>query len=209
MTTLGRSHKMLKYFAATFSLLASSTMAATMPRNAAKILHTAKTQIQRRPALAHGIVGFFLFGASDAFAQQIEASKMTTRISKKASNEETSAQPSCITFSMDHFDMIRLMSAGTVGAFFGGCVYPFAYKRLDLIWKGKDVISIAKKSLLEVFTVGVFANSVSMGARGLLTGKNPIDVIVSIFMRIFTEDVCTQFAYLLLLQLVSRVGRNA
>ena len=67
--------------------------------------------------------------------------------------------------------------------FFGGCVYPFAYKRLDLIWKGKDVISIAKKSLLEVFTVGVFANSVSMGARGLLTGKNPIDVIVSIFMR--------------------------
>jgi len=107
---------------------------------------------------------------------------MTSRISKKASNEETSAQPACITFSMDHFDMIRLLSAGTVGAFFGGCVYPFAYKRLDLIWKGKDVMSIAKKSLLEVFTVGVFANSVSMGARGLLTGKNPIDVIVSIFM---------------------------
>ena len=173
---------MPKYFAATFSLLASSTMAATMPRHAAKILHTAKTHIQRRPALAHGIVGFVLFGASDAFAQQIEASKMTHHISKKASNEET-AQTFCITFSMDQFDMIRLLSAGTVGAFFGGCVYPFAYKRLDLIWKGKDVISIAKKSLLEVFTVGVFANSVSMGARGLLTGKNPIDVIVSIFMR--------------------------
>ncbi len=163
-------------------------MAATMhTKFAAKMLHKAKTQIQRKPFLAHGIVGFVLFGASDAFAQQIEASvkqgdKMTNRIGKKASNEDTLAQPSFITFSMDHFDVIRFLSSGTVGAFFGGCVYPFAYKRLDLIWKGKDVISIAKKSLLEVFTVGVFANSVSMCARGVLTGKNPIDVIVSMFM---------------------------
>lgn len=194
---------MPKHFAAAFSLLATSTVAAIMPRHAARMILNAKNQIQRRPALAHGIVGFVLFGASDAFAQQIEASvkqgdKMTTRTSKIGSTEETSGQPSCINFSMDHFDMIRFLSAGTVGAFFGGCVYPFAYKRLDLIWKGKDVISIAKKSLLEVFTVGIFANSVSMGARGLLTGKNPIEVLSHVWeeMRDVTfNDLRVWFPY--------------
>ena len=194
---------MPKYFAATFSLLASSTMAAPMPRHIAKMLHSAKNQIQRRPALAHGIVGFTLFGASDAFAQQIEGSvkqgdTMTSRTGNKASKEETPANHSCITLNMDHFDMIRFLSAGTIGAFFGGCVYPFAYRRLDILWKGKDAVSIAKKSLIEVFTVGIFANSVSMGARGLLTGKNPRDVCIHVWdeMRDVTlNDLRVWFPY--------------
>ncbi len=179
-------------------------MAATMPRHAAKMLHNARNHIQRRPALAHGIVGFILFGGSDAFAQQIEGSAkrgentMTSSTSKKASKEETFAHSSRITLTMDHFDVIRYLSAGTVGAFFGGWVYPFAYRRLDLIWKGRDVISVAKKSLLEVFTVGIFANSVSMGARGLLTGKNPRDVCLHVWeeMRDVTfNDLRVWFPY--------------
>ncbi len=181
-------------------------MAATMPRHAAKMFHSAKNQIQRRPALAHGVVGFILFGASDAFAQQIEGSvkqgeMMTSRTSKKASKEETTAYHSCITLNMDNFDMIRFLSAGSIGAFFGGCVYPFAYRRLDLLWKGKDVVSIAKKSLLEVFTVGIFANSVSIGARGLLTGKNPREVCLHVWeeMRDVTfNDLRVWFPYNLL-----------
>lgn len=166
-------------------LLIMSTASAAFSRYATKIFHGMKGQIQRRPALTHGAVGFVLFGGSDAVAQQIEASsalqqdKGTAQFSKKTMKEEylSSSPISKVTFSTEHFDVIRFLSAGAIGAFFAGCVYPFAYKRLDMIWKGKDFMTIAKKSIVEVFTVGIFANSVSMAARGVLVGKNPVEVL--------------------------------
>mmetsp|Transcript_34154 Transcript_34154/g.72777 ORF Transcript_34154/g.72777 Transcript_34154/m.72777 type:complete len:237 (-) Transcript_34154:91-801(-) len=172
----------MKQFAAASFHLTSFTSAA-FPRNAARIINNAKGHIKRRPALTHGVVGFTLFGASDAFAQGIEASslqedKSSHPLSNKATEEDSSSSLlSNITFSENHFDMIRFLSAGVIGAFFGGYVYPFAYKHLDLLWEGSGFISIAKKSLLEVFTVGIFANSVSMGARGVLVGKNITEVL--------------------------------
>ena len=78
---------------------------------------------------------------------------------------------------MEHLDARRVASAATLGAFFGGFLYPFAYKRLDKLWKGNDLASTVKKSIVEIFTVGMFANSVSMGARGLLVGHEPSHVV--------------------------------
>lgn len=123
-----------------------------------RIFHNVKDQIQRRPTLTHSIIGCCLFSGSDAFAQQIESS------SEKDS-------------SVSHFDTRRFLSAGAVGAVLAGYVYPFAYRRLDQIWVGKDIITIAKKSFVEVFTVGIFANSVSMFARGIFTDKKPMEVL--------------------------------
>lgn len=161
----------MKHLAAASLLFISSTSAA-LPRHATVILQNARVQIQRRPALAHGIIGFALFGASDAFAQEMEASS-----SHLQANEETAAALATSPTSRVSFDMVRFLSAGAIGAFFGGHVYPFAYKRLDMLWEGTGLLTIAKKSLVEVFTVGIFANSVSMGARGLLMGKKPTEVL--------------------------------
>lgn len=174
----------MKHFAATVSLLISSTSATIMPRHATRVLHGLKDQLLRRPALSHGIVGFTLFGASDAFAQKLEVSALHRG---KMTDEESSS-----------FDMTRCLSAGAVGAFLAGYVYPFAYKRLDLIWAGKDIVSIAKKSFVEVFTVGIFANSLSMAARGLLTGKNPIDVcshVMDEMREVTLNDLRVWFPY--------------
>ncbi len=156
-------------------LISMSSTTAAFPRHAAKILQNAKHQIQRRPALAHGVVGFGLFGASDALAQRIESTQRENRTGKESSSSSSSL--SLVAFSLEDFDTKRILAAGIIGAFFGGGVYPFAYKHLDRLWKGNDLLSIAKKSLVEVFTVGVFANSVSMATRGVLVGKDPHQVI--------------------------------
>eukprot|EP00956_Cyclotella_meneghiniana_P013789 scaffold20205_cov57-Cyclotella_meneghiniana.AAC.1 len=119
-----------------------------------RLLHSVKHHIQQRPVLTHSIIGGCLFSGSDAFAQRIE--------------------------EKPHFDIKRFLSAGAVGAALAGYVYPFAYKHLDRIWVGKDLLSIAKKSFVEVFTVGLFANSVSMFARGLFTEKRPGEVLIHV-----------------------------
>ena len=74
------------------------------------------------------------------------------------------------------FRIRRILSAGCMGAFFGGWVYPQAYARLDRIWKGTNVSAVLQKSVVEIATVGIFVNSVSMTARGLLVGRDMKDV---------------------------------
>jgi len=49
--------------------------------------------------------------------------------------------------------------------------------RLDKLWIGKDFVSVAKKSIVEIFTVGIFVNSVSIGARGVMVGHDTKKVI--------------------------------
>ena len=152
-------HKTMKRIAALVALIlllvfTPSAVTATM---SSRIFHSVKDQIQRRPTLTHSIIGCCLFSGSDAFAQHIEAAEEDSSVSR--------------------FDTKRFLSAGVVGAFLAGYVYPFAYRRLDKIWAGKDIITIAKKSFVEVFTVGIFANSVSMFARGIFTDKKPMEVL--------------------------------
>ena len=164
----------MKHFTAVSYLFMSSKSIAFSPRAAMSVLRAAKSQILRRPTLTHAVVGSVLFGASDAFAQKIESSAVLKDDVGNNSNKEDSM--SVGAFSTDHFDAMRFVSAGCIGALLSGYVYPFAYRQLDILWKGKSFVAVAKKSLLEVFTVGVFANSISMAARGVLGGKTPSDV---------------------------------
>lgn len=156
----------------------SSVSAKTIPLHATRILRSVKD----RPALAHGVVGFALFGASDVFAQNMETKTEAihghdSKDSIGSSSMIASSQTSRAALSPGQFDLIRFLSAGTIGAFFSGKVYPFAYKRLDIVFKGTGFMTLVTKSVVEVFTVGIFANSVSMAARGLLVGKNPLQVV--------------------------------
>ena len=57
-----------------------------------------------------------------------------------------------------------------IGIFFGGLVYPWAYAKLDKIWVGSSFSTVVQKSLVEIGTVGIFVNSISMSCRGLLRG---------------------------------------
>jgi Mpv17 / PMP22 family len=44
------------------------------------------------------------------------------------------------------------------------------------MWKGTHFSAVVQKSVVEIATVGIFVNSVSMTSRGLLVGRNPKDV---------------------------------
>ena len=64
-----------------------------------------------------------------------------------------------------------MLSIGT-----GGWVYPTAYARLDALWKGTHFTAVLQKSVVEIATVGIFVNSVSMTSRGLLVGRDVKEV---------------------------------
>jgi len=79
-------------------------------------------------------------------------------------------------FDLSTLDSRRLLSAGAIGILFSGVVYPMAYARLDTLWKGVTFAATLKKSLLEIATVGIFVNSVSISARGWLVGRDADEV---------------------------------
>jgi len=122
----------------------------------ARLVSSLVGAIKQRPVVGNCTVGGTLCGGSDALAQQIEGKKET--------------------FSLN-LDQSRFLSAGLIGIFFGGFVYPYAYARLDAVWKGVHFSSVLKKSIVEIATVGVFVNSISMSTRGLLVGRNGDDVV--------------------------------
>jgi hypothetical protein len=63
-----------------------------------------------------------------------------------------------------------------LGVFFGGFVYPRAYAALDRLYPGLRFRHVLAKSVTEVFTVGIFVNSVSMSLRGMMLGRTWRDV---------------------------------
>ena len=119
------------------------------------------TFIRNNPVVFNSATGCTLCAGSDALAQRLEW--------KFSDLKKDLRRPS--------FDWLRFASAGLIGIFFGGFVYPKAYSKLDSIWKGTDFTSVLKKSIVEIATVGIFVNSVSMTARGLLVGRKPPDVL--------------------------------
>ena len=80
-------------------------------------------------------------------------------------------------FDLTTLDSRRLLSAGAIGVLFGGFVYPLAYAKLDALWKGVTIVTTLKKSILEIATVGIFVNSISISTRGLLVGKDTEKVV--------------------------------
>lgn len=110
--------------------------------------------VGRNPVVVNSLTGGSLCLASDALAQRMEQ----------------------YNFEYE-FSTSRMLSAGLIGSFFGGVVYPRAYARLDTIWHGKDLASLFKKSMAEILTVGVFVNSVSISSRGFFAGRKPNSVV--------------------------------
>ena len=143
------------------------------------------SQIKRNPTLGHCLVGFTLFGGSDILAQEIELSKKR--------NSKLLKQ-----FALVEIDLQRCLASSVIGVGVAGCVYPFAYTQIDRIWAGKDLASVVKKSIVEICTVGVFVNSLSIAARGILAGHTMIQVkshVVDEMPIIFLNDVRVWFPY--------------
>lgn len=113
------------------------------------------TAIRQRPTLFNGVTGGGLFAGSDAMAQELESKGLATTHD-----------------SSESFNNRRFLSTIAIGIFIGGFIYPSAYKRLDKLWPGKDWLTIMKKSVVEIFSVGIFVNSISMISRGLMVGRD-------------------------------------
>ena len=126
--------------------------------------------IQKNPAAFNSLTGCGLCLSSDLVAQYLE-NDSNYRRSESTTNSTSSIDTTTITFRIR-----RAVSAGAIGAFFGGLVYPAAYARIDAMWKGTHVAAVVQKSVFEIATVGIFVNSVSMTSRGLLVGRTAGDV---------------------------------
>jgi hypothetical protein len=87
-------------------------------------------------------------------------------------------------------------------SFFGGLVYPTAYATLDLIWVGTKFSTVLKKSLVEIATVGIFVNSISMTSRGLLRGdkdhKEVVQHVANELPTVTRNDCLVWLPYIML-----------
>lgn len=144
------------------------------------------TALKKNPVVVNSVTGATLCAASDALAQVMEQRHGAALHLKNQSHQ---------------FSTPRLLSACMIGAFFGGWVYPFAYKRLDAWWHGTHFRAVLYKSVVEIVTVGVFVNSVSIASRGLLVGRPPPQVVQHVgdeMPRVFMNDVRVWLPYNLL-----------
>ena len=125
--------------------------------------------LKRNPLTFNAAIGGTLCGASDVVAQGIEQ-RQQQRIMQRRDETEESAVVCTWSGNRSGIDKRRLCSAVLIGSFFGGVVYPTAYARLDAIWVVGvgGFLAVLKKSMVEIFSVGMFVNTVSMTARGLL-----------------------------------------
>jgi len=123
--------------------------------------------LRQRPALLNSITGCILFAGSDALAQKIEVGDplVVAILPFRTADAETVDVPG------GEFNYRRFVTSGVLGIFFGGFVYPKAYGILDRRWPGVGIRQVVTKSLVEIATVGIFVNSVSMAARGILVGR--------------------------------------
>mmetsp|Transcript_3489 Transcript_3489/g.7571 ORF Transcript_3489/g.7571 Transcript_3489/m.7571 type:complete len:237 (+) Transcript_3489:275-985(+) len=147
----------------------------------------AASAVKSRPVVFNSATGFSLCGASDAVAQHVEGQlDIADSVSGSSSSENSASCATSRSLQTDNsvsatspsepkdvgFDYRRLLAAGAVGFFVGGFVYPRAYAKLDAIWHGSLFTTVLKKSIVEIATVGIFVNSLSMTSRGLLVGRD-------------------------------------
>lgn len=128
---------------------------------------TLSSGLKNNPHIFNAFTSFCLFTGSDAIAQFLEADKNNGGFD-----------------SLDilgSIDKQRVLSAGIIGVFFGVGVYPTAYARLDKLLPGRRFTTVFQKSILEIATVGIFVNSISMLSRGILNGKDRIDVMNHVY----------------------------
>lgn len=158
-----------------------STLAGMM-NNAYRLLTGVVSAVRQRPTLFNGVTGGSLFAGSDAIAQEMEQKGLAV----KHDDEDSS------------FNNRRFLSTIVIGVFIGGFVYPGAYKRLDRLWPKKDWGTVLKKSLVEICTVGIFVNSISMISRGLMVGRETNHVAQHAFDElpdVTKNDFCVWLPY--------------
>jgi hypothetical protein len=122
------------------------------------------TVVKNNPRLLGAVSGGTLCLASDAGAQQIER-----RSALVLDDSDADGEPLVV-------NLRRLAASGLIGAFFGSAVYPLAYARLDAMFRGNGFAAVLTKSVVEIFTVGLFVNSVSLSARGAFAGHSPEEI---------------------------------
>jgi Mpv17 / PMP22 family len=120
------------------------------------------------PVTFNSLTGGSLCACSDILAQYLESNNK--KLIANNHNDDMSL----------NFRIRRVASAGLIGVFFGGWVYPAAYARLDAMWKGTHLSAVVQKSIVEIMTVGIFVNSVSMTSRGLLMGRDNRQVVMHV-----------------------------
>ena len=140
-----------------------------------------RSAIQRNPTAFNSFTGGCLCALSDVTAQRME---------RKSINGNTAK-----------LNQRRFLAAGFLGMLFGGCVYPNAYAMLDARFHSKTFPSLLTKSVVEIATVGVFVNAVSMTCRGILMGHEigtVRDHVVQEMPKVVRNDVKVWLPYNLL-----------
>jgi Mpv17 / PMP22 family len=84
-------------------------------------------------------------------------------------------------------DYWRLLGAGLLGSVYTCFIYPSTYHILDQIWPGTTWGAVIGKSSVEILTVGVMANSVSMFTRGYWQHRCQVDDIPKIVQHVSKE----------------------
>lgn len=119
--------------------------------------------------VANSITGLVLFSLSDALAQEFENQYESQKPNEVSQKREVEQSPRSL---LDNFDRTRFVTAAGMGVLLTGFVYPLAYSKLDKIIVGTHWKAVLKKSVLEIFTVGIVVNSLSMFGRGYFTGRH-------------------------------------
>ena len=131
-------------------------------------------EVRKRPLFFNGLSGGILCAVSDGITQHYESSwkkhdhhshddedsKASMTSASSPSSPYLAPSPlSDLTIVSDGqeriFDWTRFLAAGVIGVFFGGCVYPFAYAKLDSMWVGTAITTVMKKSVVEIATGGL------------------------------------------------------
>jgi len=94
----------------------------------------------------------------------------TSLVSSFADNHDHPSQPPSSQSLPQRFliDHVRLATAMSMGVLFTSAIYPYAYARLDAWIVGQHWRAVVQKSLLEVATVGILVNSLSLWGRGVM-----------------------------------------
>ena len=126
--------------------------------------------VQAHPSItlkaADGIKGALLFGAGDAVAQQLargngKAESQATTLVDSENPDEAGATSSV------HLDSNRLVSASSIGSFYGFLLLPFVYQTAEAIFPGLTLRNVVLKTVYSCSILSTGGNYANLLARQL------------------------------------------
>lgn len=147
--------------------------------------------VRKNPLLFNAVTGGLLCASSDALAQHWEdhsdggppssdCGSSSGEPSRSCAQEQQQQRDHLLAPSLQtapllsSIDWWRLAGAGCIGSFFGGILYPAAYARLDALFVGTQWKTVLLKSVVEIATVGILVNTISLTVRGLVRGDQDL-----------------------------------